>query len=593
MNNELKPLSPFKDFCVKFLGYVPSSYDECFTYLECLEYTYTYLKNQIVPSVNAQNSVIQEMKDYMDHYFDNLDVQEEINTKLDEMVTDGTLAEVINQEVFGEIQDNITDLTGEVNMFSSELTNMENQVITNRDNITSLTNNLTSNTNYLQSEINSNRDYITVQKERIDNIAELSEGSTTADAELLDIRVGANGVTYTSAGNAVRGQYTELKNDIDDLFTTPSVINYFDKTKSVLGKWINNITQSPPVIENLSYLLYNMVELPEPNVYYMKYPVQSVGANNYKIATYDNEGNYIYNLTGTYVSGSGNDTIISLNITQNIWNAGVRVLGYTQSISKNEELMVTTTAYPAEYIPYNNYVYKNDLRISPSQISEFTNPSEYTGKEISVFSKGFCAGDSLTKGTFNHNEGGSTQFAVIEKYSYPTYLNKLYNCNAVNWGIGGESTKSYYELISQETIADDYDYVIIALGANDVTANNIPESLDYYQRLITLFKNKWHNVKIFCCTITPAYYANNTTFYDSYNEDVVKYCVEHNADCYLVDLTQYSKCLKNSPYANGHLTAIGYLQEAKEIGSMISYIIANNLTDFKYVQFIDTNYSQS
>lgn len=52
---------------------------------------------------------------------------------------------------------------------------------------------------------------------RMDTFTTLEEGSTTGDAELLDIRVGADGTVYANAGEAVRNQISNLKSDLSEL----------------------------------------------------------------------------------------------------------------------------------------------------------------------------------------------------------------------------------------------------------------------------------------------------------------------------------------------------------------------------------------
>lgn len=98
---ELHKLPPFPRFCCS-IGMIPSSYKVAMGYEEQLMWLCKYLEETVIPTINdntdATNSVIlkyNEIVDYLNHYFDNLDVQQEINNKLDEMVEDGTFASIL------------------------------------------------------------------------------------------------------------------------------------------------------------------------------------------------------------------------------------------------------------------------------------------------------------------------------------------------------------------------------------------------------------------------------------------------------------------------------------------------------------------
>lgn len=109
-------LKPFGKFCVT-LGMIPSSYKASLTYEEQLLWFCNYLETKVIPAINNNAEALQEvqalyeeLRQFVVDYFAHLDVQDEIDNKLDEMVEDGTLANIINQEIFDELNTKVNTI---------------------------------------------------------------------------------------------------------------------------------------------------------------------------------------------------------------------------------------------------------------------------------------------------------------------------------------------------------------------------------------------------------------------------------------------------------------------------------------------------
>ena len=98
---EYKNLTPFKWFVLENFPFIEADFDALTEWQ-----LFCKLGKEINKIIDSQNTVGSEMekfsqafielKNYVDNYFENLDVQDEINNKLNEMAESGVLQEIIS-----------------------------------------------------------------------------------------------------------------------------------------------------------------------------------------------------------------------------------------------------------------------------------------------------------------------------------------------------------------------------------------------------------------------------------------------------------------------------------------------------------------
>ena len=149
-----KPVPPFVRFCA---ANIPMVFDDSLSYYECLCALWNWLQTDVINVINNNATVTQKwreeltefegnvndeieefesdmrsdfsdlndafdtLKNWVEDYFDNLDVQQEINNKLDAMVEDGTLQELINNYLQPNVTwtfDNVADMQASENLIS-------------------------------------------------------------------------------------------------------------------------------------------------------------------------------------------------------------------------------------------------------------------------------------------------------------------------------------------------------------------------------------------------------------------------------------------------------------------------------------------
>jgi hypothetical protein len=89
----------FREWCNHTVPVLPQVYGDELSYYELL--------NKVIEKSNELGDTINELIEYVNHYFDSLDIQKMIDKKLDEMAQDGTLADLINNVIFSKLNKSV------------------------------------------------------------------------------------------------------------------------------------------------------------------------------------------------------------------------------------------------------------------------------------------------------------------------------------------------------------------------------------------------------------------------------------------------------------------------------------------------------
>lgn len=142
MNNMFNRIPPFKWFVLQNFPFIEEDFDAITNY-QLLCKIVEYLNTTINKTNELGNQV-----EVLTNWFNNLDVQDEINNKLDEMAEDGTLAEIINEQIFGQLNNRVTQNKGDISTLQEDITDLETNVNRlDKNIIVAIGDSWTSNTN--------------------------------------------------------------------------------------------------------------------------------------------------------------------------------------------------------------------------------------------------------------------------------------------------------------------------------------------------------------------------------------------------------------------------------------------------------------
>lgn len=373
-------LRPFNKFIMS-IGELPTSYLDSLSYAEQVTWFCDYLQNNVIPAINNNAEALEEvqtlitqLQEYVDNYFTNLDVQEEINNKLDEMTTNGTLTQIIKDYVDPLYQGYVNTINHEIDVINTKVDNAVSGsplVVSSTSQMTQ-TNRVYVNTTdgkwyyyngdsweiggtYQATGISDNSITYDMLDESLQEnlkISSLETGTYTSDNTAY---YGTDNTTIVTQANKTGFQCGELAVNEGDLIIVPwhpsgdygsnYAIYLCDDTDTIISHYLHtdlyNATTGLPVPTsfvipaNVTKLYFNNVKGISEKIWY-PYIVKGYNYNDIRIT---NNLKNLENITYTEIKTNKIYSILNWNYTLSGFNT------YVYDISPLEKLKIQATLF--------------------------------------------------------------------------------------------------------------------------------------------------------------------------------------------------------------------------------------------------------
>ena len=567
---EYTELTPFRYWCQKVL---PLVYDDSLSYYELLCKVLDYLNKTMHDVDTLHGDVVnlhtayEELQGYVNRYFDNLDVQEEINNKLDKMASDGSLLTIIRPTISDEtakwLSKNITNPTNPVvdeslsvkgaaadafkaGFYSSKLAvrvtkDLGIKVSTATDTITVSISNSSSKTHvwserYYVDTLNATSVTIPFQTRTLIAWIEPSNehGVLRADYESTNLIIPPDGIVIYIA-------YTENRNLIHQIFNIDSASKYMgfndiDVTLTKNGYPADSFKAgyySSKLAVHVTKDLGIKASIDGDNI--------TVSISNSKSDTYVwSERYFTDTLNATSV------TIPYQSRTVIAWIERSNDHGVLRAAYETANLMIPPDGIVI-YIAYTRFGYPIQQIFNIDSASNLTISAKtpgFFGKNV-VF-----GGDSITHGVggSNWNQNGRTIITANGRtwkespnsYSWANLMINLlknqYGCSVTNNACTGTDTQFWSENIAV-LLPKKTDIFILTIGTNDRNFDTLESChqhvVNYLPSIITYCR--MNNIRICVFSPVPASKLNEDSKKAKtwqINEWIRDVCFQYNAEYY-------------------------------------------------------------